>query len=515
MSVKWLDAQSDFRLVSTKSIHDLDVVESGKGLKLRELTIFERMVRFARVFFGWIGEKEVARKTRFEKYFQLAYTQAPKVRFDNGIRTWKRPDLDVSNPEWTKLFSQWKERAPHIKATHAFYRALGKCENFKLANLTQSVKETLSPEVKEANEFLVEAQSVTEDYPYRQRLVSFGEWRVNYAEVSLARSLGIEFKEAGSGVNGALFGRGLDGKNRLVIKLNGEDGRPFFMTERIIGQRTQPQVCKHDPRQAGAVAYMADEFFGFGLIPRTFTNREGWSAQEFVPHTIPADKVLIRGQKLEEIPPEQLTGTIEVGGERVSLLEALQIKALLNFFLGDLDGKLDKTRFQINSDGYADKIYETDNDNVLPHEMLDPSRDGHTLTKTHQWKEHRWAKLPFKVTAGSKLHRILTKLLDQTQLGKFKNNVREEFSDFWTNERFLLLQDRIATIRYVVENQLPLSLLAEWYSPEAEISDQTREQIENPRYYAGNGFKIPVKEPPLPQIHPDAEALATELDQVE
>lgn len=438
---EWVDVDADIGLMRRHSMDELDVEKTEDGFKLKKLSFCDKITQF---FFCCARQ---ARINRLIEYVGAAENAAPRIVDREALKS--------------------------------FYKELHKWTLFRLGNISKDVQIALSPARRAAflaheaaHRALIAAKRsrVSDEIEKQGEALTHAEWDLKRTEVMLATELGVPLAPAGGGVNGAAIGKGLDGSPLLVIKRIGHDTRHPLMTEKVVFQRTQPEVCRHDTRVAGSIAYMADEYFGFDLIPPTYTDPETrWSMQTFVPGSVAADVARIRGRKLRDIPAQDLTE---------NQLEQLQMKTILNFALGDLDGKDDKLRLRLGPDGSILSIYETDNDNVLPHETLDPSQDSRTLTKTHAWKKHEWAKAPFQVRPGSKMARVLRKLLDPKEIYQFMSKTEARYPGFWTADRLRLMNERIATIRFAIDNNFSPAQLGEFFSPESEYSKRYRAQID-------------------------------------
>jgi len=423
----------DFVLLYSHSDKNLDVMLDGSGMQLRKLTFWERL-------FNWIPCLNKGRIARLTAYVNRIYNQP----------------LQLSDADAKKFYSKlraWK----HIKVD--------------LSKFSEPILERLSPDFFEArtafkyvSEQFISRKDSLDREELKQAKSSYDRhlWKALYAETQLAAELGIGPELTKGGVNGAKFGLGLDGKKLLVIKENGVDRRPRWKTEAFVkGQRTQPQVCDHDPRVAGAVAYMASEHFGFDIVPPTFTDGRGVSAQLFINDVKPADQGLfgLFGKtKLSDRDPEKLTS---------NEMELLQIKAVFNYLVGDLDGKDDKLFLQIEKNGHFSKIYETDNDNTFPEKPLSKKTDFVTVFfKIHQWKNHKWAKEKLVPMMSPKLFAILEKLYNPHEMEMFRAQVESRYPGFFSEGRWNLLQERLALIKTACDRQLPVSKLGKVYSRE-------------------------------------------------
>jgi len=372
-----------------------------------------------------------------------------------------------------------------------FYRRLSKWTEMKvnLGCLSDGVRGVLSPKLKRVSEAYRAATSprcadilASDDFsqqpsialeeqvgkPHQRRL----KWEAVVAETKLAAALGIGPIEAGSGANGAKFGLGLDGRKLTVIKEKGVDDR--LITERLKFQRTQPDVLQNDPRQAGAIAYMFDEYFGFGLIPPTYTDEMGYSIQLIVGGES-ADKA-----KIADGPTRMVKLKDKVGFDATEL-ELLQKKAILNFVLCDLDGKDDKLRIEVDENGKIIHIHETDNDNTSPQNPLESGwKDKSTREKNHAWKNHNWARCQFVRYPESELDRILN-ALSVPKVSKFMLESQNTYPNFWTRDRADEMLMRIAFLQAAAaEPDFTPFKLAAFYSSKAPAYDDvaTRNRVE-------------------------------------
>jgi hypothetical protein len=415
----------DFDLIYSRSEKELDVAWDGNTIQLRKVGFFERVV-------NWLRGTNPGRINRLKAYVERVYVQplgmdsGHEKRFYASLRKWTQVKVDFS-----KLSTPILER---------------------LSSHLVSVREALHSIQAQMKEFDGEMEPKERD----KAISSLNQytWKERRAETELAEELGIGPIGASGGVNGAKFGLGLDGKILTVFKENGEDHRLF--NERLLFQRTQPQVCDNDPRTAGAVAYMASEYFGFSIVPTTMTDG-GVSVQLFLKKTVAADEATLEGYKLKNKPAEKFTD---------AEIELLQMKAIFNYFTGDLDGKDDKLRLKIDASGRILEIFETDNDNTFPANSLEKSKDGRTLTKTHAWKRHKWAKKQLDPQRTSKLHNILEKLFSPKQLSSFICNVEDNYPGFFSSERIQQMQERLAVLKMAYQCKLPISELGEIYSAE-------------------------------------------------
>ncbi len=416
---EWANPNEDLVLLQTCGESSLDVAQTDQGTQLVILPIMQRVSRF---FSSSTPQSELDRQARLTEYAHLAYRETP--------------------------------RFPMRKDTIEFYKCLRKWKSFNLGSLSRDVQCTLSVQMKQAFRANEQAERILRhccpngdgrvipglesNWAEGRNKQVRAQWDLRVGETRLAQELGVEPKKIGVGANGAQFGFGLDGRKLVIIKPNA--GKPFF-NESMIGERPQLDVCKHDPRVAGAVAYMADAFFGFDLIPPTYRDGDGSSIQLFVDQTDSADKVKIHGRLLRDVPKEDFTP---------EQIESLQLKAVLNYFLGDIDAKDDKLRLQLGGDGEIIRFFETDNDNILPHEELCLEDDACTLAKTHQWKEHNWAGIPFNPNS-SKMAKVLAKLFEGRVLDQFVRKVAQEHPNFWTPERLTHMRERVAVIKTCVK----------------------------------------------------------------
>ncbi|MBX7066481.1 MAG: hypothetical protein K1X28_04565 [Parachlamydiales bacterium] len=423
---RWANPNEDLRLISESSIDDLDVERTEEGLQLKKLTFGDKARRFFHL------SDEQGRLRRLREYVEAAERSAPDII--------KRDDLK------------------------AFYRGLRKWQILDLRNLSESVRFALSPEMRgavltyQAAERALAAANkakAQDEIEVHQGELVHAEWNMKRAEVMLAHDLGIEFERAGSGVNGALFGRGLDGRRLLVIKKIGHDTRPKILTEWVVGERTQPQICNNDARISGAVSCMIDRYFGFGLVPFTDTDKDDYSYQEYIYNSQNASVAKMGSAKalLKDRPASDFTE---------SEIEMLQSKVLFNYLTGDLDGKDDKLFVRLNEKGEIVELFETDNDNTFPENEL-TSEDLRTIMK-NQWKDHLWAKLPFKLTP--KLIAIFEKITNEFKLSKFAALVADKYPGFWTVKRMELFLQRAAIIKMCVDLKYSPFVLGTIYGSE-------------------------------------------------
>lgn len=416
---EWADPNEDLVLLQTCGESSLDVAKTEQGTRLVKLPLAQRVSRF---FSVRTPPDELQRQARLAEYSTLAYRTVPpflkpgeKIEFYKCLRSWKSFDLGLLSREVQFALS----------------------DQMRQAHLANEQAERILRQCCPAGDGRV-IPGLESDWEEGRNKQTRAQWALRVAETRLAQELGVEPRKIGVGANGALFGFGLDGRKLVIIKPNA--GKPFF-NESMIGQRPQLEVCKHDPRVAGAVAYMADVFFGFDLIPPTYTDSDGSSIQLFVDQTESADKVRIHGRLLRDVPRGDFTP---------EQIESLQLKAVLNYFLGDIDAKDDKLRLQLSGDGEIVRFYETDNDNILPHEELNLEDDAQTLTKTHQWKEHNWASIPLNPNSP-RMAKVLAKLFDDRVLEQFMRKVAQEHPKFWTPERLTHMRERVAVIKTCVQ----------------------------------------------------------------
>lgn len=392
------DVSIDLGLLESCAPEELDANRRGTGL-----TVAPRSAELAR-----------DRLTRLGNYLRLAYHEAPSL-----------------NP----------------RNLRKFYRLLSKnVENWDPTRISSHILRKISPELdrlyiqrSQVDVFLLTIARREKlrrgNFENQKRAI---QREINFITAQLAEEFGVTPRPIGSGVNGACFARDFNGRPLWVMKSQGVDTRPAWKTEKIIGERTQPEVCQNDPRQAGAVVSIADQFFGFGIVPHTRTDSRGYSYQEFV-NSLDATKAR-SGSERKLLKDRTLFSHSE--------LVLLQLKAILNSFTGDLDQKIDKLRYVVDERRMIVSIYETDNDNTFPNAPL-TSKDLQILKK-NEWKEHHWAQIPF--VPSEKIDEVLSKLFDPRKIQMFISEVSRVYPNFWEGEhRIRLMYERIATIKMCIE----------------------------------------------------------------
>ncbi len=409
------DAREDLALFRNYSDDELDVDINAQGkISLVRLTRFQRFV-------NWVFFRNSYRLARLAAYTQRAC----------GVD----PGLDpVKTVQYYKNIRRFVPQAGTIdrKVQEAFTRS---------GQIYERVQEELQ-----------DAQDMQEEDLVRSKKseLAYRHWERIYTETHLAEMRGNAFIPAGAGVNGALFGHGLDGRRTMVRKDHGKD--PRFVNEgTTLILRSQEEVCKNDPRQAETVAYEASDFFGFDVVPPTDTDEKGHSYQIFEAGGQSADNAGIKNR--EHFSPDEL--------------EQLQIMAIFDYLIGDLDGHDNNWNVHFKGDSTTiDRVVKFDNGNSFPEKSLG-IRDALTLPKTFAWKNHRWAQKKLIPAPGSRLEKILKELFDPQEQSRFWTKIADKYPVFISTERISLMTERIAIIHAVRERKMSIAQLGEIYSIEA------------------------------------------------
>lgn len=435
----FVSTEGDAQVLEGASFSELDVVRTENNKA--QLVTIGRCQRFKNWFFSLLGYPD-PRMNRINKYLELVYR--------------KPLELDVGRQ--LKFYRRLKESGG---------------ATVKYGRLSEEILKKLSPD-------LVDARASYENAKRNPRALTSlqmreFEWMLTVEEESLAEKLGIAPLKAGGGVNCKYIGRGLDERNLVIINTKHPSEIHRIFDEHIIGQRTQPEICCNDPREAGAAATHASERFGFHIVPPTFTNEKNHGIQLFIPDSIAADKAKFDGKLLKDRP-------LETFSEKE--LEMLQKKALFNYLVGELDGKDDKLRLVVK-DGRIEAVYETDNDNTFPKHHLSTKTDGWTLRKTHAWKNHLWARTPLLETPG--IDAILRKITNPKELNLFIIEMQTNYPSLCNPEWGRLLKWRVNVIKAVQMHGLPLSVLGAVYGPEA-LTPQVGEYVATMEGYFDEPF---------------------------
>lgn len=387
------DAAHDLTLLSNCTVSELDVAEDAQGrIILVQLSKIQRLV-------NWILGENSHRIARLKAYGEQAL-----VATDLGLNRFKTTQYYKSIAGWT---------------TGA---------DVKIQQQYQASKE--------------EYERVLQETPNAKSELAQKKWEMLYIESQLAN----EFKAAGSGVNGARLGQGLDGRTIMVRKDHEKDPRLVNEGTTLIF-RSQEEVCRNDPRQAEAVAFEASDFFDFDVVPPTNTDERGHSYQEFVEGGQSAKHAAVK--TIANLTPDEI--------------EKLQTMAIFDYLIGDLDGHDNNWNVHFDIHGQIQKVVKFDNGNSFPEKPLDKIRDHLTLDKTYAWKAHLWAKQKLNPSSGSKLEKILNKLILPENQIEFWVRVQKKYPNFVTTERVKLMSDRIALIAAARSRRLSIADLGEIY----------------------------------------------------
>lgn len=475
--------EQDLHLLKSCDESDLDVVIHVAGISLKKLSFFEKFINFFK--FGASSE----RLKRLAAYMDRACHQNAiplmsdhQIQFYQSLRKWKRIDSG-SCANILKIFFASK----FTSAKKVYEESTREYTNAKLLYL--QARRDLGddhPSLVDLEKRLLLAKMMRDE----------SCWKYRVAETELARERGAVLEKSGKGVTGTQFGKGLDNSRLTVVKMNSKD--PRFFNERFIpNHRSQEQLCRNDPRQAEAVAFLMSQIFGFDIVPPTYLDENGYSVQLF-------DS---RGSEAHRTNISEKTRFSE------DELELLQIMALFNYLTGDLDGKDDNWKIVYNGDRRIVDIVKFDNGNSFP-ELPVEKRDFMTLEKTYAWKKHKWAQMPILTKPGSKMGKILSKIFDPRLIDHFQGLVQSMCPGFFSEKRKNFMLSRLATIKAVAQLNRPMSDLGNVYGPEHFELDRSLGgailKNLNEQYFAD--FQNPNIDPVFPR---DNSAVPNEMAEVE
>lgn len=473
---------------------DVDVLLHEGGIALRKLTIWEKIINWfvcgstnARLerLAGYVGQAANRYLAR-----NMGLSQDELRKFYQGLRKWEHIEQTPIKQRLVKSMDSDK-----TKAKTSYQQA---CREFLAA------REGLDAAYRVQNPDQIRAATTL--FQRKKSNMNRYLWKWKKAEVDYAKEKGIDWVKLGGGVTGTKAGRDCDERTLMVIKTNSKD--PRFINERWIPRhRSQEQVCSNDPRQAEAVAFAASDFFNFDVVPPTYTDENGYSMQLYEDDGVEAHKTSVK--TWSNYSSEDL--------------ERLQLMAVFNYLIGDLDGKDDSWKMILEQGRLID-IVKFDNANSFPEYPLERLRDWLTLRKTYAWKNHRWAQERLNPIPGSRLDRALKRLCNQQNLNDFMLMINETYPGFFTGNRINLFMDRVGLIKAVREMKLPLSELGDIYGREhfernpsiiGAILQQRQEnwfaaQEPAEEFEALNpqGPEVEEEQNDLPVVHPDARAVA-------